>query len=172
MTGNPESADRANPWAALEAAGAFLPPEAWSVRVVCTGRGQHKALTLARYDHDATDGLRPLDEQHLQGGRHLRGYPWSKRETLPYWEPLPLGDPSIPDGPWGAEPGWGWGRFGRTSHAYVFLCRRCAGPHGTARTGRPREIRVDSCRFVDVYVREAVQAGLSQLDVSDFAEWC
>jgi len=182
MTGNPESADRANPWAAVEASGAFLPPEAWSVRIVCTGRGKHKSLTLARYHHDAADAPRPINETHLQGGQHMTarlfpkgrwqdGDPRRMRERLPHWEPLTPGDPSIPPGPWGDEPQWGWGQFGRTWHAYIFLCSRCPTADGEPRTGRAREVRVDSYRFVDVYVREAVNAGRTYLDVSDCSEW-
>ena len=93
-------------------------------------------------------------------------------ETVPYWEQLEAGDPAIPQGPWGDQPQWGWGFFGRERHFYIFYCGRCPNPaDGTPRSSRPRKTAVDSYKFVNVYVREAVASGAAELDVSRLTEW-
>ena len=169
--------------AASEAQRAWLPLESWTVRVVCRGGGAHSALPLARYHHDAAAEPRRLTREHLEGGLHLR--PWLNlrgpdfkpedrrmHQTVPYWEALRAGDPLIPAGPWGEQPQWGSTLFGRVQHSYIFYCSRCPNPNdGSRRIGQPRKTVVESYRFVNECIREAVAQGGAEVDVSHLPEW-
>lgn len=178
-----ESGGPHDAWAASRAKRGTLPGEEWKIQVVCTGDGSHRPFPLATYHHDASPEPRVVDNDLLQSGKFLKswldlrgrqdaGAVRRMRQSVPYWEKLADGDPLIPPGPWGASAEWGWGQFGRESHSYHFFCSRCPDTGTGARNlGRPRETRIDSYRFIDVYVREVGSAGGHRLDVSHLPEW-